>query len=468
MSTDYTNGWDAMVAVYSKNVNRGIQLAYNANILPHHVQASFTMKIFGFDIPATVDLYPGAWIVSGGSGKLIQISIPFGANSTMTAGGTTYDIANASVDVILLLSQIQSPIVPASGTNYTLQIDFESADAIYSVEIRNAPAGLPADTLDVLMLNALKQAFAGHTYDVATVNLAGLRGDYDYLIPTLFEYAVDTNSSDPDDTVLAVQMLTVNTKPGNQDVIAGTIPTGGTPACDGAVLISNELFVKHLILPGVASAMSVDASTLQATLSGGAWSVSNKADITLPVSHDPVVTSLSASQNNNNQLALNIVGHCVPTPGLTINFTISAVYELVVSTVNGVQTINLVQQGDPNIDHSVSVATWLIITTAAIALFVGGLMGPLGVFVVAAVEALVLYLISKIANDKAGSVLSSSLPVKVSSGVNWAYLDIFTIQQALMPLPLQLGGTIPLLEAPATGAVSEAFSASPTRQTVNA
>ncbi len=443
MGVDYMNGWDAMVATSQANVNSALQIAYNNNLLPHSVgPVSFTIPVFGYNIPASVTAQLSAWQLSGGSGKNVVISIPFGTG-TLTVGSTSYPTAGVILQVTCLLTYIKSPIQPATGTNYTLQINFTSPNAIVAVQVVNPPPGLDQSTIDIVLLNLLKSALGGHTYDIATVNLAYVAENYPYLVPSLFEYAVDTNSQDPNSTVFGVQMLTVNTTPGNQDIIPGTVPTG-TPTCDSAALVSNELFTKNLLLPGIASAMNIQASQLTATYAGGAWSIVNNGNITLNSSHDPTVTSFNANIDNN-LLNLTIIGNVEPLAGITVSFTITATYALQLGTASGGgQTLNLVQQSQ-NANHTVSVATWVIITAAVLAAVVAAVWGPLVGLIVAGIEALVIWIIATVVNNKAGDILSSSLPLQVASNVNWTNLQYFTIKQALMPTPLQLGGTIPAL-----------------------
>jgi energy-coupling factor transporter transmembrane protein EcfT len=107
-----------------------------------------------------------------------------------------------------------------------------------------------------------------------------------------------------------------------------------------------------------------------------------------------------------------------------------------------------VQQGDPIVNHTVHVATWVIIVASALAALVVAVMGPIVGLILAGIEALIIFLVTKIAGDQAGKLLNSSIPATVSANVNWTYLQDFTIQQALMPTPLQLGGTIPALQSP--------------------
>lgn len=93
MGVDYMNGWDAMVATSQANVNSALQLAYNDNLLPHSVgPVSFTIPVFGYNIPASVTAQLSAWQLSGGSGKNVVISIPFGTG-TLTVGNTSYPTA---------------------------------------------------------------------------------------------------------------------------------------------------------------------------------------------------------------------------------------------------------------------------------------------------------------------------------------------------------------------------------------
>jgi hypothetical protein len=447
MGVDYMNGWDAMIATSQANVNQAMVLAYNAGLLPKEASASFSFQVFGITINASIDAQLGAWSFAGGSGKNVIVSIPF-TGGTATIGQSSYPLTGVVLQVTCLLSYIKSPIQPVGGgTNYTIQVDFLSPDAIVAVQVQNPPAGLDPSSIDIVLLNFLKNALGGHTYDIATVSLGSLSTDYPYLVPSLFEYAVDTNSVDPSSTIFGVQMLTVNTVPGNQDIVPGTVPSG-SPACDSAALVSNQLFAQKLLLPGIASALNVQPSQLSTTNMGGSWCIINNGNITLDSSHSPVITSLNASVDNN-ALNLTIIGNVEASPGITVDFTLMATYGMQVTTSGTTQSINLVQISQ-NVNHTVSVATWVIVTAGVLAALVAAVMGPLVGLLVAGVEALIIYIIATVANNKAGQILSNSLPAKVSANVTWNNMQLFTVQQALMPTPLQLGGTIPVLQPPAT------------------
>jgi hypothetical protein len=435
------NGWDAMVASSQANVNRGMVLAYNAGLLPKDIKTSFSFEVFGVTIDAKVDGQLGAWSFAGGSGKNVIVSIPFNSG-TLTLGTKTYPLNGVVLQVTCLLSYIKSPIQPAGGTDYTLQINFAAPDAIVAVQVLNPPPGLDQSSLDIVLLNFLKKALGGHTYDLATVNLGEVQADYPYLMPTLFEYAVDTNSVSPDSTIFGVQMLTVNKTPGNQAIVPGTVPIG-TPACDSAVLVSNQLFVQKVLLPGIATSLKVPNSKLTTRYAGGSWSIINNGNITLDASHSPVLTSLVAAVDNS-LLRIDLIGSVEASPGITIDFTINATYSLSLSEAGGVQSLNLVKVTQ-NTNHTVTVATWVIITASVLAALVMAVLGPIVGLLVAGIEALIIYLVATLANNAAGEILSDSMPAVVSGNVKWSYLNVFTIKQALMPTPLQLGGVMPIL-----------------------
>jgi hypothetical protein len=441
MGVDFMNGWDAMVATSQANVNQAMVLAYNAGYLPKNVKANFSFTVFGVTVNASIDAVLGAWQFAGGSGKNVVVSIPF-LSGTLTLGTTSFPLTGVVLQVTTLLSYIKSPIQPKQGTDYTIQIDFVSPDAIVAVQVVNPPPGMDQSTIDIVLLNFLKSALGGHTYDLATVSVGSFAADYPYLVPSLFEYAVDTNSTDPNSTIFGVQMLTINKTPGNQDIVPGTVPIG-TPTCDSAALMSNQIFAQKILLPGLASALNVQNSQLTTNYTGGTWTIVNNGNINLQASHNPTLTSLNAYVDNN-LLNLNLIGNVEATPGITIDFTINATYAMQLTTTGGTQSINLVQQSN-NVNHTVNVATWVIITAAALAAVVAAVMGPLVGLIVAGIEALIIYLIATIANNKAGDILKNSLPLKVSGNVQWNNMEYFTIKQVQMPTPLQIGGTIPIL-----------------------
>jgi hypothetical protein len=443
MGVDYMNGWDAMVVSSQANINQAMVLAYNAGLLPKDVDVDFSFEVFGVPIQAHVKGQLGAWSFAGGSGKNVIVSIPF-KSGTLTIGTKDYPLQGVILQVTSLLSSIKSPIQPAGGTDYTIQINFAAPSAIVAVNVLNPPPGIDVTNLEIVLLNFLKTALAGHTYDLATVNLGEFQEKYPYLVPSLFEYAVDTNSEDPNSSIFGVQMLTVNKKPGNQSLIPGTVPLG-TPACDSAALVSNQLLVQQLLLPGVASALKVDASKLTSRFIGGAWVIINNGNITLSTSHDPVLSSLNAWVDND-LVKIDLIGSVEASDGITVDFTVNASYRMQLSTTpKGVQKLDLVQVSSTN-NHTVHVADWVIIVASVLAALVMFVLGPIVALLVAGIEALIIYLIAHIADNTVGELLATSLPATVASKVAWSNLNLFTIKQALMPTPLQLGGIMPVLK----------------------
>lgn len=442
MGVDYMNGWDTMLATSQSNVNAALALAYSDGLLPPSTNTTVTFQVFGINVSADFDVTLAAWTLTGGSGKNVIVTIPF-TGGTLTLSGTSYPMTGVSMNVTCELAYIQSAVQPTSGTNYDFQISFNSPNAIVAVQVVNPPSGLDADTLDICLTNYLQQALAGNTYTIATVNLGAISADYPYLVPTIADYAVDTNSTDADSTIFAVQMLTINSTPGNQDVVPGTVP-GGTPTCDSAALVSNQILAQQLLLPGLAQALGVATSSLTAVNTGGTWTIINSGDITLNQEYNPVLSSISAYVDND-EVNISINGSVVPTAGITITFSIQTAYTTQLTTNNGTQTLSLVQSGSPTVNHTVTVASWVIITAAALAALVLATLGPVVAVVIAGIEALIIYLVATIANNQAGSLLGSSLPASVATPVSWTNLQTFTIGQALLPTPLQLGGTIPAL-----------------------
>jgi hypothetical protein len=443
MGVDYMNGWDAMVVSSQANVNQAMVLAYNAGLLPKDVDVDFSFEVFGIPVNAHVKGQLGAWTFAGGSGKNVIVSIPF-LSGTLTIGTQNYPLRGVVLRVTSLLSYIKSPIQPVGGTSYTIQVNFAAKEAIVAVTVLNPPPGVDVTNLEIVLMNFLKKALTGHTYDLATVDLGSIQKDYPYLVPTLFEYAVDTNSQDPNSSIFGVQMLTVNTTPGNQALVPGTVPTGA-PACDSAALVSNQILVQQLLLPGVATAIGVDAKNLTSRLVGGSWSIINKGDITLSSEKNPVLSSLNAWVDND-LVKIDLVGSVEASAGITVSFTVNASYKMKLTTSDkGVQKLDLVQVSSTN-NHTVHVATWVIITASVLAALVMMVLGPVIALLVAGIEALIIYLIANIANNKVGELLSTSLPATVASKVSWSSLNLFTIKQALLPTPLQLGGIMPVLK----------------------
>jgi hypothetical protein len=253
---------------------------------------------------------------------------------------------------------------------------------------------------------------------VATLPLSQLSA-YPWLVPTRgVEYAAETSATLAGGGALAMLMATLNSPPGSPPtMVDGTIP----PGCDGALVISNAIFTQQFLAPAVASSLGV--STGQLTFGG-----SNPMSVLFSGSTgvgSGTITSASATATDGS-ISMVLQGNANPMKGVTVNFTINATYGITLGGTPSAPVLSF-QRTSESESHSTDIAWWVYV--------VSGLSGgAIGIAVVEVIQAVV--------NNSAGNQLSGSIPASFASSIAWPFSGTVNITQALLPLPLQLGGIV--------------------------
>jgi hypothetical protein len=418
MGVDYSNGWDVCIATSFANASALLAYAYRQNVLPHGGSGDFSVPLGPVTVPAHVTATVGPWTMVGGTGQNVILTIPF-TGGTATIGNQTFQLAGVGMQVTVLLRFVKSTLT-GGGTEYQLTLNLTDASAIVAVAITNAPANLSKDDLSALTItltNLLKSSLAGTGMSLGTVDLSSVASPYPWIIPNRgMEYAAQSTSAG--DGALGILLATINAPPGTPATLtAGTIP----PGCNAALVVSNQIFTQQFLAPSFASSLNVPVSQMvygghnpmlvmltgNASVSGG------------------TVTSAKASANNG-VVSLHLEGNANPMSGVTVNFTIDATYGLTLGGTpqNPVLSFNRTSQNE---NHSTDIAWWVYV--------VSGLSGG-------AIGILVATLIQQVVNHSAGSSLGGALPSGFTKAISWPFAGTINITQALLPTPLQLGGTV--------------------------
>lgn len=418
MGVDYTNGWDVCIATSFDNVSKLLAYAYDRNVTPHQGSGQFSVPLGPVTVTAQVtDATVGAWSMAGGTGQNVVISIPFTGGSAQI-GTKTYVLSGDVLQVTVLLRFVKST-VGGGGAEYQLNINLTDPSAIVAVNLLNTPPNLTADeksALTITLQNLLESSLAGSGVTVATVNLSQYAATYPWLVPTGgVDYAAATDSSAAGGGTLALLLATINPVPGTPPTLqSGTIPSGS----NGALIISNQIFTQQFLAPAFASSINVPTSQL---------SYGGRNPMVISGSGSASGASVSGQASaKNGQVALALNGSKSPMSGVSVDFTINAAYAVALggTAQNPVLSFTRTSQSE---NHSTDIAWWVYLAS-------GLSGGAIGLMVVAMIQAIV--------NSTAGSSLSSALPAGFASTIAWPFSGTVNLNQAFLPLPLQLGGNV--------------------------
>lgn len=449
MSTITTNGWDVVVAATQQTINNGLNLAYKAGYLPTEFSQTFenpgsivsiNMLITGtFGAPSVTPLSVDS--------QTVQVTLPITQGTVSSSDGSDpIDISGMQVVVGIYLASIQSELQPEEGTNYDLVIDFGSTGAIQNVTLENVPPGLSpivVSTMAQALQTWLQTKTANQSYTIATVTLGNFAANAPYLVPTLMEYAFAEDANNDDDNPFAILMLTSgNTDVPQQAIVPdGIIPSGQ----DFGALISNEILMSDIVVGALAAALGTSASSF--TVTGDTPGVSQVVTLNQPVTvaqeGNPTFTALTAQiANNNLELNANVkadfYGLDITYTGITASFTIG-----VTAASGGSQLIQFASNGynlpTPDVDLN-----WF--WTTVIDILFGGLTFFL-LWLTPLVEKAIEVVIE--------SLIAALLPSGSSQGVDgfdavlaqvqWNYTEIVNIASVSLPTPMQVVGTLPIV-----------------------
>jgi P-47 protein len=247
-----TYNWDTAYGITFEKVNASI---IRANSSPPNFKGIYVDGFSGDKYEIAGDF--GPWQLSGGAGDLLHMTLPLtdGTVTPQNGGNPTAYSGSAAIEV--KLEWIPQPnATSSSGTNHlkiklTANPDDSPIVSVESVDV--TPKGVSEGVQSVLedWLLANLQQF-NHVFSVVDLGAVADKGGFQWLKPTRIGYAVNTEgASDPKNYVFGVLAMTEGRTVDNlsSQISPNIIPTGA----DAGFLISQERFLKKLLLPGMAA-----------------------------------------------------------------------------------------------------------------------------------------------------------------------------------------------------------------------
>ncbi len=246
-----TYGWDTVFVISADRVNQMLSDHAGTTVL------DFATTLPNMpDAPASGTFAP--WqLVDGGSNDIVHIALPIKQGS-LTYNGTAYDLHGLTLVVATYLDWL------SQETSRVLQFDYQrlgdggappSPGELSVIELRDPNQQLPVE-LNALLSYALGSYLVAQAEQVrfifATVNLVP-PGTNSWLTPRQSAYCY-VRREDSDRSFLAILSVTTDRPIHDlqRTVDAAALPQTG----NAAFVISNELFLLSVVVPGLCNALS--------------------------------------------------------------------------------------------------------------------------------------------------------------------------------------------------------------------
>lgn len=345
-----TYGWDIVFVADMDTINTSLQTSSSRLV------QSFRFDEQGYNIQGTF----GSWsIVSGGSGKLLVLSIEIKSGQFIPPSAAVIDIGGLSVEVQVSLQLLPSPSTPGGQS---LTFDFQSVGSQNSGSsgvVTPVRVNDPHNVLTPVQQSALMMAVATClvnnasevSYVFATINPSVANGA-PWLKPAASSYCyapiVGTNRAS-----LAILSVTserdITSLPEKVDPVI--LPQQGY----AGFAIAPWLFMANVFVPGLAQAWNVPTTDFTVDGSG---SLSNTTQIGLPSisksgeTYYPYVDSVNGSVQADH-IALNLSGSCDMHMGISMSF--SAGSNVGLSFDSGSKKLSMVVIDSPTFSKNVSI-----------------------------------------------------------------------------------------------------------------
>ena len=464
-----TYGWDTVNCINVTTVNDVLKKSKD-----YPSELSITMNAEeGWEISAQFD----AWQISpGGSGAILLMKLPL-KSAKMTYGSNDVTITNGYALISIKLRYLPQNSGKFTAVDDQNPIDIE--DLIADAQSR-APDDPPV-TVQKINYGSLKPSeeekalfqasFAylmtqnlesfTHVFAVVNINQSAATKEFQWLKPTYTSYAYFQGVDETYSYFAVLNQVDGHSPEGlTNQVSASAIPSGS----NASILISNELFLDKMVLPGLTRAFT-NAATGSFTIGGSGDVIEGNNDVEL----DPVNVAGIDYTPMMNYFRLQIVGDEVQihskvsiyiSPG--INAYVNATYFYVLGLVkkeDGSYTLDFVQSGSPLIDDWYDVASWVQWTEFTIAMIgavIGAVVGEtiektsskiiviVIISVVAGVLAAIPAMIADIAANGAAKALPPIGPMidEAQDPVEWPDSTGFDLQSAELNGSFQVGGQL--------------------------
>jgi len=277
-STATTRGWDTVYAINFADVNGAIERAGSSPAGFEYREGTSTTAGSGIDGGF------GNWRMTGGSGRIVEMTLPVPAMFIREFGAQGQQIdaeerRHVSIVITLQLDSVPQPqTAPRAdgGTVHELRVHLPnvagpfgaSVVTVDSVSYPEIPSGVhtqPGSADDEANAELIRILFAdwinnvenlqkfNHVFCAVNLNAKAARGAFQWLMPVHLSYAVSAGPT-PETGTFAVLCMTGTPDdrrpvPSTQDISPNVIP----PGQNSAFLISKERFMAKMLMPGVQS-----------------------------------------------------------------------------------------------------------------------------------------------------------------------------------------------------------------------
>jgi hypothetical protein len=474
-----TLGWDAVNAIRLPQVNEAM------------LDSGASPPTFSTTIQEgwTLDGTFGPWqLTRGGSGAIVFLRTPIPTAHMTFTGAPDLDLTNARATVAIKLqylpqppagptAQATRPTADDDGTPQYLASDITARsedDPAVVVQSIDYGTGKPSELQKALFHSALADWFNDHldafTYVFSVVNLnsRAAEEDFQWLKPTYTSYAYFNGPTD-EESYFGVLNLTLG---GSPDGLTNQLPPSAIPSgCQASILVSNNLFLREMILPGLTKTFS-RATESDFVLNSMGTVIESVNTVTL----DDIKIGLINYTPEMQNFRLQIVGDEIQidtltkvnvSPGIDAFVTDTEFYKIVlVNKPDGTQTLDFAEARAPKRNHWMETAAWVTITEAIVAL-VGSIAATVAgkvittaamkiiaviiIIIVAGILAAIPTIIAAVMDGQAADALPSigNLVMEASSDVSWPGSSGFTLKSAQLNGSFQLGGDLDPAPPPA-------------------
>jgi len=318
--SDFTQGWDAVLALAFSAVNETFTDAIKAGLIPKSGQHSYTFAAGSDDTDVNVSASVGPWRVVEAHGAKVVVQI------ILTGGSLVYD--KYTVDLTRLDYKVTVPLVydemeGDGGPNYMLTLDFDDKETIAVPNMSLIASQVPRN--DLMALNAALtdfffDALSGGAVDLVRVDSAVLGEGRKWLAPKAFSCSGMTRAAG--DGALALLISTVNPPPRSASPLGeDSVPAG--MRC--AFILSNELLAKCFVVPAFAKALNIPIKNVNVR-PGRPWAM----EITNPAVVENATVHKARAVVSKGELRVAMTGVAKFWGGATIAFDITATYDVVV------------------------------------------------------------------------------------------------------------------------------------------
>ncbi len=439
------NGWDtvSICRVSALNTRIKAEKTYPTDLMKYE---EGTISVTGMFAP---------WqIVTGGDGRNVKLNIPFesGTYTGIDMGaGAQFDMTGVSVDIYIKLNYFPLPKTQAEDGSYDLRIkttQTEETDPIAAVISLHDPSK-KIDDINASVLRGILERWLNIPENLAKfdalfatvlINNMGEQSDeYKWLRATTISYAY-TDKNTEESSIFGILCMTNDR---SADGLPNQLPAVDLKSDENAVfLISREIFVKYQLLPAMPYIFP-DSPDASFEVDGAGTTVNCKNlkmdDVKVgAINYHPVAETFEMCFDETYITTTARIKTNISAGIDTTTIIISKQTLALGKNSKGEQVMVYKTVGEPIVENTNNIATWVVVTEAIIGLIgaivtavAGAVAGKVVALIVGVIVALVVATISivihviieeAVAGGVADALPSIAPMVKVATGqVQWPF-----------------------------------------------